>query len=136
MAIGKSGAPELISGTLQDITELRRAEDRVRFLSHYDPLTALPNRRLLVEHLRRILGYAHSHSERVALMHIDMDRFKRVNDSLGHVAGDQMLKVMAERLTACVRTTDFVGRNATEGPLLSRLAGDEFMVILRRIESD
>lgn len=135
VSAGYTGAAERIMGTLQDITTERRAEERLRYLATYDTLTALPNRRLLVDHLERSLKYAHQRGDVLALLCIDIDRFKRINDSHGHATGDRLLQAVTERLLSCLRSTDFVGRAEPGGPVLSRLAGDEFTVVLRRIRS-
>jgi diguanylate cyclase (GGDEF)-like protein len=135
VSAGPTGATGRIMGTLQDITAERRAEERLRYLATYDTLTALPNRRLLVDHLERSLKYAHQRGDVLALLCIDIDRFKRINDSHGHAVGDRLLQAMTERLLSCLRSTDFVGRAEPGGPVLSRLAGDEFTVVLRRIRS-
>jgi diguanylate cyclase (GGDEF)-like protein len=135
VSAGHTGAAERIMGTLQDITSERRAEERLRYLATYDTLTALPNRRLLVDHLERSLKYAHQRGDVLALLCIDIDRFKRINDSHGHATGDRLLQALTERLLSCLRSTDFVGRAEPGGPVLSRLAGDEFTVVLRRIRS-
>jgi diguanylate cyclase (GGDEF)-like protein len=97
-----------------------RARDEVRLLAHYDPLTELPNRRLLDELLRRSLDDADAHAKRVGLLFIDVDRFKRFNDRLGHAAGDRVLRHVAARISRAVRDTDIVGR----------MGGDEFVVIM------
>jgi len=132
---GPSGAAEVITGTVQDVTAARRAEERIRYLATYDALTALPNRRLLVEHLERSLGHAVRRGESLALLCVDLDRFRRVNESLGHGGGDRLLQAVAERMLSCVRSTDFVGRSEPGGPVLSRLGGDEFTVVLRPVRS-
>ncbi|HEX5067068.1 MAG TPA: EAL domain-containing protein [Myxococcota bacterium] len=130
-----AGTTECLTGTLQDITAVRVAEERVRYLAHYDSLTALPNRRLLVEHLERSLAHARKHGDTLALLYVDIDRFKRINDSLGHDVGDRVLREVSERMLGCVRSTDFVSRSEISDPLISRLGGDEFSVVLRRIRS-
>jgi diguanylate cyclase (GGDEF)-like protein len=135
VSAGHTGAAERIMGTLQDITAERRAEERLRYLASYDTLTALPNRRLLVDHLERSLKYAQQRGDVLALLCVDIDRFKRINDSYGHATGDRLLQAVTERLLSCLRSTDFVSRAEPGGPVLSRLAGDEFTVVLRRIRS-
>jgi diguanylate cyclase (GGDEF)-like protein len=135
VGLGPDGAADLLTGTLQDVTIARRAEERIRYLASYDALTALPNRRLLVDHLERSLGHAARRGEALALLCVDLDRFKRFNESLGHAGGDRLLQAAAERMLACVRSTDFVGRAEPGGPVLSRLGGDEFTVVLRQVRS-
>jgi diguanylate cyclase (GGDEF)-like protein/PAS domain S-box-containing protein len=108
-----------------DITERKASEDHVRHLAHHDALTNLPNRMLLMERLSHALAHAHRHGQRVAVMFLDLDRFKNINDTLGHTAGDQLLKSVAERLSECVREDDTV----------ARLGGDEFVMILEEVSN-
>jgi diguanylate cyclase (GGDEF)-like protein/PAS domain S-box-containing protein len=107
-------------GVGRDVTHQRLAEQQVLKLARYDGLTGLPNRNMFIEELERTLSRARRHGRRFALFFIDLDRFKNINDSLGHGAGDQLLKVMAERLRALLRESDMV----------ARLGGDEFVVLL------
>jgi PAS domain S-box-containing protein len=136
-----TGAVELVAGTIQDITERRRAEEQIRYLAYYDSLTSLPNRRMLLEHLQRCLAAAAAESRGVAILHLDLDRFKRVNDSLGHGIGDEVLRAVAARLLGCVRAGDFVAQTPLEtargvpGASVSRVAGDEFTIVLSHIRS-
>ena len=111
-------------GIGKDVTEKRLSEERIHFLAHYDALTRLPNRVLLAEQVRFALDRARRGSYQVALLFIDLDRFKVINDSLGHDAGDQVLRVVSQRLTDCVRETDMV----------ARLGGDEFVVLLDTVQ--
>ncbi|WP_158089453.1 putative bifunctional diguanylate cyclase/phosphodiesterase [Magnetofaba australis] len=106
--------------TLRDISEKKRAEERIRHQANYDALTGLPNRALFIERLKHELVRADRSDSRVALMFIDLDRFKWVNDTLGHSAGDELLKESSRRLLKCHRQSDTV----------ARLGGDEFTVIL------
>jgi diguanylate cyclase (GGDEF)-like protein/PAS domain S-box-containing protein len=103
-----------------DITDKKRAEQELLYLANYDTLTGLPNRALLAERLARAVVRARRQETRVAVLFLDLDRFKDINDSLGHAAGDRMLKAAAARLLATVRETDTV----------ARLGGDEFTVVL------
>jgi diguanylate cyclase (GGDEF)-like protein/PAS domain S-box-containing protein len=107
-------------GTLLDISERKWAEEQLRELAYYDSLTGLPNRRLLEDRLRQALGVAERDGATLALFFIDIDHFKRVNDSLGHTAGDELLCAVAERLGTVVRKIDSLGR----------LGGDEFIALL------
>jgi len=132
---GPHGAP-LVTGTLQNVTALRRAEARIRHLVSYDPLTALPNRRLLIQHLDRVIGHARRRGEKAALCLIDLDRFKRVNDGLGHSVGDACLRAVAERLVGAIRVTDALSRPTSPTPIAARLGGDEFAVVLRDVRSE
>ncbi len=127
-----------IIGTLSsgvDITERRRAEEQIRILAYYDGLTGLPNRSFYRELLVRAITHAERHKEKMAVVFIDLDFFKRINDTLGHSVGDQLLRVAAERLTKCVRRSDTVARSwEDEGTdVVSRLGGDEFIVVLSEL---
>jgi diguanylate cyclase (GGDEF)-like protein/PAS domain S-box-containing protein len=121
-----------VIGTIQDISERRRAEDKIRRLAFYDSLTGLPNRRMLRERLMRTLRYAGEQKLQVTLMFLDIDRFKWVNDSLGHAIGDQLLCEVAARLTDSLRSEDSIFRpGASDNQrILSRIGGDEFVISL------
>ncbi len=108
----------------QDITERKAAEKRVQFLAYYDALTGLPNRSLLQDRLAGAIASARRRNEKVALLFLDLDRFKNVNDSLGHTAGDLLLQEVAERLRRFGREQDTV----------ARLGGDEFLIILNSVK--
>ncbi len=123
---GPGGAVSHHVCTLADITDRKRAEAEIRRLAFYDALTHLPNRRLLREHLRLALATSARHGSHGALLFVDLDNFKTVNDTLGHDAGDLLLQTVAQRLTGCVREEDTV----------ARLGGDEFVVMLGRLGSD
>jgi diguanylate cyclase (GGDEF)-like protein len=113
------------------------AEERIRQLAYYDALTGLPNRLLFTEHLNRAIADAQRHGRHVAIMFLDLDQFKRVNDTLGHVAGDELLKVVGTRLANSVRGHDSISRAHTEsfGSSIARLGGDEFIVMLSDLHS-
>ncbi len=123
-------------GTIHDITERKNAEDKMHYLAMYDALTGLPNRQLFHQQLEKTVARAHRNSEHIAIMFIDLDRFKRINDTLGHATGDMLLREVAARLNQCVRTTDTVSRDSEadlhEGSV-ARLAGDEFTVTLDKL---
>lgn len=106
-----------------DITMHKAAEEEIRHLAFYDPLTRLPNRRLLMERLQRVLAGGKRCRQHGALLFIDLDNFKTLNDTLGHDQGDLLLQQVAERLPPCVRESDTVGR----------LGGDEFLIILDKL---
>lgn len=111
--------------THTDITLRKAAEDEIRHLAFYDPLTGLPNRRLLQDRLQQAVVHAKRGDHRLALMFIDLDKFKPVNDEFGHMAGDELLQAVAHRLEVCVRESDTV----------ARIGGDEFVVLLPGIEA-
>ena len=119
----ESGAPLNFIGQIEDIAERKQCQDEIRQLAYYDVLTGLPNRRLLLDRLNQALAQAQRHQRSLAVMFLDLDRFKDVNDTLGHDVGDELLKVVAERLELCVRGGDTV----------SRQGGDEFVIILSEI---
>ena len=109
-----------------DVTDRRRAEEQIAHLAYHDPLTGLPNRALLHEHLELALARARRNDLAVALLYLDLDDFKLVNDSLGHGAGDELLRRVALELRARTRASD----------LLVRQGGDEFLVLLSDLERD
>jgi predicted signal transduction protein with EAL and GGDEF domain len=124
---------------------LKRQEDRLRYLAYYDPLTSLPNRRSFNEQLNRILKRSQRRNSNAALMFIDLDHFKRINDSIGHGRGDRLLVEIAKRLTLELREDDainyFADSDAEDGDddsgstEIARLGGDEFTVVLSDVEN-
>ncbi|MFC5459036.1 EAL domain-containing protein [Massilia niabensis] len=110
-------------GVFSDITRLKQSQDKLDYLAHHDPLTALPNRLLFQDRLLHAIGRATRESQQLAVMFIDLDRFKNVNDTLGHHVGDELLKQVATLLAARLR----------EGDTLARLGGDEFIVLLENV---
>ena len=122
----EAGRAVRVSGTNLDLTERKRAEAQIHHLAYYDALTELPNRRFLVEQLRKALMGSDRLQMRGALLFIDLDHFKELNDTLGHDTGDELLRQVAERLLACVRASDTV----------ARLGGDEFVVMLENLHAD
>jgi diguanylate cyclase (GGDEF)-like protein len=111
------------------------AAERIRYLAHYDGLTDLPNRVLLKEQLRYALAQAVRHDRIVATLCVDLDHFKRINDTLGHARGDLLLKHVAQRLKDCVRECDRVFHEDSEGafPNVARMGGNEFIVLLTEL---
>lgn len=134
--VDNQGAIVRLHGTIHDITERKIAEDRMHYLAMYDALTGLPNRQLFHQQLEKAVARSVRTGERMAIMFIDLDRFKRINDTLGHATGDMLLREVSARLNRCVRTTDVVGRDGEmdlpEGSV-ARLAGDEFTVMLEAL---
>jgi diguanylate cyclase (GGDEF)-like protein len=114
------GQPNQIVGSWSDLTESREQADRLSFLTHHDPLTGLPNRVLLHDRLVHALHRAQRELTSLSLLIIDLDRFKNVNDTLGHPIGDEMLIAIARRMEAVIRT----------GDTLARIGGDEFALLL------
>jgi diguanylate cyclase (GGDEF)-like protein/PAS domain S-box-containing protein len=109
-----------------DITASKKAENEINSLAFYDPLTDLPNRRLLLDRLRQAIASSSRSSKHGALLFIDLDNFKTLNDTLGHDTGDQLLRQVAHRLANCVR----------DGDTVARLGGDEFVVMLQDLSGD
>jgi diguanylate cyclase (GGDEF)-like protein/PAS domain S-box-containing protein len=118
-----NGQHQLYVAVLSDITDQKRAEQELRYLANYDTLTNLPNRTLLAERLSRAIVRARRQDDRVAVLFLDLDRFKDINDSLGHAAGDRILRAAAVRLQETVGTQHTV----------ARLGGDEFTVVLENL---
>jgi diguanylate cyclase (GGDEF)-like protein/PAS domain S-box-containing protein len=114
------------AGSVQDLTERRRYEADIHQLAYFDPLTDLPNRRLLLDRLQQSLHIRERTGQMTAVLMLDVDRFKRLNDTHGHAAGDQLLRAISKRLRDLVRPYDTV----------SRLGGDEFVVLLEQLGSD
>ena len=114
-----------IAGITEDITERKEAEERLMHLAHYDVLTSLPNRVLFYDRLKQALAQAKRKQWITGVMFIDVDRFKNVNDTLGHAVGDRLLQQVSERLIRSVRAGDTVGR----------LGGDEFAIVLSNLSS-
>ena len=123
---GAAGAATRMIGVTQDITARKAGEDMVRFLAHHDPLTGLPNRRLLDDRLRQAIFHAERRGAKVAAMLVDLDEFKRVNDTAGHRAGDAVLREVASRLGSCVRKAD----------TLARQGGDEFVIVVADVQTE
>jgi diguanylate cyclase (GGDEF)-like protein/PAS domain S-box-containing protein len=133
LALDEEGRPIALEGTSQDVTERKRAEEQIRYLAYHDSLTGLGNRRLFKERLGLAVAQARRTQTRVGVLFLDLDHFKRINDTLGHSVGDALLQGVADRLVATVRETDLVARHELSGAI-SRLGGDEFTVLLPEIE--
>ena len=120
---GPLGELDCINGIARDITERKVSEQVLKYLATHDPLTSLPNRTLFSDRLNHALLLASRSSTHVAVMFIDLDGFKSVNDAFGHEMGDQVLKRVAKRLNSCVRESDTI----------ARLSGDEFTLVVENI---
>ena len=122
----EQGVPTHYVGVFSDITRLKESQEQLDFLAHHDPLTRLPNRLLFQDRLLHAIGRAARENQALAVMFIDLDRFKNVNDTLGHQVGDQLLNQVAAALGARLR----------EGDTLARLGGDEFVVLLEHVDGE
>jgi diguanylate cyclase (GGDEF)-like protein/PAS domain S-box-containing protein len=122
---GRRGIVKRTVGTVHDVTDRKRLEERLHYQAYHDPLTGLPNRAMFLERLDHAFGRQHR-GRAIALLFLDLDRFKLINDTLGHDAGDQLLRVVGKRLEACVRPHDVV----------ARLGGDEFTILLDNVHDD
>ncbi|HJV65877.1 MAG TPA: EAL domain-containing protein [Geomonas sp.] len=136
--VTEKGNPRRLSGTVQDITERKVSENQIRSLAYYDILTGLANRLQFNESLEAAIAAAVAAGRKVALIFLDLDRFKFINDTLGHDAGDLLLKQVATRLKHCLRKGDCVTRDplGERYDTVSRLGGDEFTIVLENIASD
>jgi diguanylate cyclase (GGDEF)-like protein/PAS domain S-box-containing protein len=122
----KDGTTTRIAGSQTDMTAWKRAEEKLVHDALHDTLTGLPNRVLLIERLRHVIQLAQRHNSLFAVLFIDLDRFKVINDSLGHMLGDQLLVAIADRLSHCLRPTDTI----------ARLGGDEFVILLEEVKDE
>ncbi|MCP4343450.1 MAG: EAL domain-containing protein [Desulfobulbaceae bacterium] len=126
----KSGEMLLFVGTFQDISERKKTEEKIDFLSRYDALTGLPNRKCFLEDLNKAINRARRDQEMAGILVLDIDRFKRINDSLGNDAGDTLLREFGHRLSKSVRTEDSVGRIVSSDTItVARWGGDEFAIL-------
>ena len=119
-----SGAITHFIGVKENITELKRLQQELQEMAHFDELTGLPNRALFMDRLQQVIVHARRELNRFALLYVDLDGFKEVNDRFGHLAGDEVLQEAAQRLARCIRSSDTA----------ARLGGDEFTVILDDIK--
>ncbi len=141
----EQGGIEKVIGIAQDITERRRSEEKIRYLAFFDSVTGLPNRTLLKQIFNHTLANAKRYKRNFALLFLDLDHFKTINDTLGHDAGDEILREVSNRLRGCLRSSDRLSKAEREsdpfpggtvgGDAVTRLGGDEFVVLLTEIRS-
>ena len=122
---GEDGRALRVIGVAMDITDRKQAEQRIAHMAHHDALTGLPNRVLLRDRIGQAIAQAHRNGTQLAVLFIDLDRFKTINDSLGHQLGDRLLQSVASRVLVCVR----------EGDTVSRVGGDEFVIVIPGLHS-
>jgi diguanylate cyclase (GGDEF)-like protein/PAS domain S-box-containing protein len=115
-----NGRAQRVIGVAMDITDRKLAEQRIAHMAHHDALTGLPNRVLLRDRIQQAIAHAHREGTQLAVLFLDLDRFKTINDSLGHQLGDRLLQAVASRILVCVR----------EGDTVARVGGDEFVIVL------
>lgn len=114
-----------VLGIAKDITEQKKAEQQIEFLANYDTLTELPNYTLVADRMRQAISYAQHNATKIAMLFVDVDDFKAINDSLGHRTGDEIIRSIGKKIKKCLRATDTV----------SRQGGDEFLILLTDIQS-
>jgi diguanylate cyclase (GGDEF)-like protein len=119
---------------IRDISERKAAEERIEYLAFFDTLTGLPNRQMLMRHVNRALAAAERNNKHAALLYLDLDRFKRINDNLGHSVGDTLLRDVARRLETCLRQASLPGaQGQANAGMVARLGGDEFVILLGEV---
>ena len=129
-----------LSTSLKEMSRnLRQSNEQIRYFAYHDSLTKLPNRLMFGEYLEHALAHAKRHDQALALMYLDLDDFKVINDTLGHQAGDEVLRELSSRLSDCIRAEDYLSRPAatrrSETETVARLGGDEFIIFLPNINS-
>ncbi len=136
--LDEQAQPALLQGIVQDISQLKKAEEEIRFLAFYDGLTGLANRMLFMDRLDQTLADAKRNNHHFALLFLDLDNFKGINDTLGHQIGDLLLKKVAERIKNSTRNTDSATRIAAPSgqndSVIARLGGDEFTILVPHLK--
>lgn len=113
---------------------LLQSHEQIKYLAYHDNLTGLPNRLMFLEYVSQAVAFARRNSEQLSVVFIDLDNFKRVNDTLGHEAGDRLLKEVSDRILSCLRETDYIARPESEmTDIVARIGGDEFLILLHNI---
>lgn len=121
---------------IRDITERKQAEDQISYLAYHDSLTGLPNTLLFKDRLEQGIIHAARNKHKLAVLFLDLDRFKLINDTMGHGVGDKLLQSTSDRLLECVRNTDSIGTNSTQkfSSSVARMGGDEFTIMLENVD--
>lgn len=129
------GEHVILTGTIQDVTEKKRSEEKMRYMAYYDNLTGLPNRRLFKERSATVIKQSLRYNRMMALFFLDLDHFKRINDTLGHTMGDNLLKACAKRLRQVVRDADVIAspKDQDSETMVARFGGDEFTLLISDI---
>ena len=137
LVMDEFGRPTQITGVIQDITDRKFKENQIHTLSHYDSLTSLPNRVMFQNLLEQALASSHRQEDSVALLLLNIDRFTRINETLGHKTGDHLLQEVGKRLLRSIRRSDTLARQTDMGSAtsISRFGGDEFMILLTNFKS-
>ena len=138
-AFNLKGQPLRVAGTVQDVTERRENLRALHQLSSFDPLTGLPNRQQFTQQLERAIGHCRFTQHKLAVVHLGMNRFKRVNESLGHQAGDELLGQIAQRIKTLLRNNDFISFTSPDydgDANLARFGGDEFVILLGDLQRE
>lgn len=138
--LDSAGSITRLSGTIQDVTEIKEAEERIRHLAYYDAITGLPNRQFFIERLQQALVHAKRYQRLLGLLSLDLDQFKRINDTLGHSAGNELLLSVSQRLSDAVRAPDTFAHEGKEtifghdmASTVARLGGDEFSLLITEL---
>ncbi|MBT8117817.1 MAG: EAL domain-containing protein, partial [Gammaproteobacteria bacterium] len=124
-----------LAGTFKEMSEnLNHYHEQVHYIAYHDSLTGLPNRLMFKDYLKRATAEARRNEQELSILFLDLDNFKRINDSLGHIAGDKLLEAFADRLQSCLRETDILSHSPQDSSesVMARLAGDEFTILLPR----
>jgi diguanylate cyclase (GGDEF)-like protein/PAS domain S-box-containing protein len=133
--IDEAGSQRALLATVLDVSEQHEARQRVHALAYYDSVTGLANRPHLHERLSAAIARAQARGTKVGLLFVDLDRFKRINDTLGHAIGDELLRCVAQRLVGALRTTRIEANVERIGDLVARLGGDEFVILLPEVDA-
>jgi diguanylate cyclase (GGDEF)-like protein len=132
-----AGRDDKVSVIITNVSDSKQAAEKIKYLAQHDPLTDLPNRYLFNDRLNQAMAHAGREGQMLALLFLDIDNFKHINDTIGHKAGDKLLKSIADRLTLTMRRTDSISHSPTENSenLLARLGGDEFTILLTDVRN-